>query len=150
MGYNLYIGEAHASVYMEDRYARIDVEGLELPDAPKNSSDDQFNRIFPSYSVWGDFCRDVGLEMVFYAGRSPCPSGVWWKDDEGKDHDGLIVNHPGAAKLTEAHYRAFVAAQTAYCGRGGHEECNLKRLNWLIWWTRWALDNCEHPTFYNS
>lgn len=38
-----------------------------------------------------------------------------------------------------------------------HVACNdddakydRRRLDWLVWWTRWALDNCKHPTFYNS
>ena len=27
---------------------------------------------------------------------------------------------------------------------------NERRLEWLCWWTRWALENCEFPTFGNS
>ena len=26
---------------------------------------------------------------------------------------------------------------------------HLRRLEWLVWWTRWALENCKHPTFGN-
>lgn len=174
MGYNLYIGEAVADVDLAERYARVGVNCMTVEGAPLNSTDDYINRVFPSYSVWAQFAREVGLYELFYAKSEP-----WWQDDEGMDYEGLLSRHPGAVKITEGHYRAFVQARERYIGRPDrparlpeHEglvpqestspgrpflpenlvadEYNVKRLNWLVFWTRWALDNCKYPTFANS
>lgn len=156
MGYNLYIGEAEIDVNMESRCARVRVSCHEVEGAPLNSTGDHSNRIYPSYSQWAEFCRRVGLYEVFYAGQQ---GGDWWTDDEGKEHEGLIYCHPGATELTEAHYRAFVRASESYQPRaqdvvieenGEAVDFNRRRLDWLVWWTRWVLDNCQYPTFYNS
>lgn len=149
MGYNLYIGEAVVRSDMEDRRADVVVEVIdgESLGAPLNSTDDHLNRIYPSYSAWAEFCRNVGLTEVFFAGRNPCPAGVWWKGESGKDYEGLIIQHPGCAALTDDHYKAFVVARERY---KSEEEYDLKRLDWLVWWTRWAIDNCKYPSFCNS
>ena len=139
MGYTLRIGEAAVESNLEDRSARVVVEVIERPGAPLNSSDDYRNQISPSYVVWAEFCRLTGLHDLFL-------SEFWG----GLDY-GLLHRHPGAAALTEAHCLAFWKAREDYlAGPGPVEVLVLRRLDWLVWWTRWALDNCRYPTFYNS
>jgi hypothetical protein len=144
MGYNLYIGEADLHTDIESRWARYGVavkDGEDLG-APLNSTDNHSNCIYPSYSAWGAFCEEVGLKAVFYAEREP-----WWTGESGNQYEGLLSHHPGCAVITEDHYKAFVAATEGYKGT---DEYHKKRLDWLVWWTRWALDNCQYPSFSNS
>jgi hypothetical protein len=176
MGYNLSIGNFEASVCPEERYARGDTAYTgEVEGAPLNSSGHHGAGCSPSYSVWSNFAKAVGLYSLFYAPRAEEDSGVyssgktvWWIDDKGEEHDGLLSRHPGAAELTEAHLRAFKAAKEKYLAtpeprsglcqeRGPFNDAgsvgvdyNLRRLDWLIFWTGWALKNCEYPTFGNS
>ena len=35
------------------------------------------------------------------------------------------------------------------CACNGYE-CHRIRLEWLAWWTRWAVENCKHPVLANS
>jgi hypothetical protein len=155
MGYNLKIGEAHVSVDFEERQAEIDVLGMSHSDAPINSVDVEGRRtnvIWPGYTVWYEFTKETSLYLVFF-GNSKQEVGNLWTDDEGNEHDGLISNHPKAAPLTEAHYRAFKAALDRHKFKPNEKDgvdYNQRRLEWLTWWTRWALDNCKYPTFYNS
>jgi hypothetical protein len=148
--------------------------------APINSSQDRSNFCYPSYGVWANFAYDTGLYSVFYAPRCPnshkisygrcgeycelCEGGgrksVWWVP-EGKSkeegQEGLISNRPGCFALTEEHYTSFHTAREAW--KGSSEEGRLdengidwvlRRLDWLVFWTRWSLDNCKYPSFANS
>ncbi len=153
MGYNLYIGEASVQSDLEERSTRIVVEGKCIDESPLNSNDEHTNGVYPSYTQWTDFTRRTGLYAVFYAGGrgSEAQSTPWFKGESGREYDGLLSSHPGAVELTEDHYKAFVAAQQRYIASGdATDPYDAKRLDWLVWWTRWALDNCEYPTFQNS
>lgn len=156
MSYDIYIGNAET----EDDLSVI-VRRTTHPDAPlMPDSGGQGNDRHPSYSGWGSFVREVGLVGVFFDTK-----------------DGLMRSHPGTQVLTERHLRVFERADRAY--RAAHPddraalcECsrcappflstsfsppahdpranfNLMRLSWLLFWTRWALDNCERPAIYN-
>lgn len=169
MSYDLTIGEFECEVYPEERHADIGAEGAESVDAPLNSDWPKGNRtnsISPSYSGWNNFVRRTGLYSVFYAPRCACEGTpkncgcgtIWWHRPDGVEDDGLIRSHPDAAKLTDQHLIEFKAARGRYLEtpeprRGiGDEGIDwvLRRLDWLCWWTAWALKNCEHPTFGNS
>ena len=68
-------------------------------------------------------------------------------------HNDLIWSTQYAAPLTEAHCRAFMKARDEYPGRGrwiAVEEFDAAALDFLVKWTRWALDNCKNPTYYND
>jgi hypothetical protein len=149
MSYSLYIGEAEPEVDYENRSARIVVGCMTVEGAPLNSTDNHENCILPGSSTWSGFAERTGLGHCFFAGRGSYME--WWKDDEGESHYGLIYDHPGAFALTEGHYRAFVKAKEKYAYPESISDYgyDMKRLNWLIFWTRWALDNCKYPTFYN-
>lgn len=66
-------------------------------------------------------------------------------------------SRPGAQPLTAAHLTAFEAAREQWLLRPDSERLDaegidwvLRRLDWLVWWTRWALEYCTYPTFANS
>ena len=140
MGYNLYIGELTTEINPEPGehiYPSLCVErnsGLEIG-APLNSTDNHSNEIWPSYSGWANFCRRSGLYNVFL-----------------KQYDGILVQHPGAFVLTNDQLEVFEKARDEYkCS--GYSEIDVydkRRLEWLCFWTKWALENCKVPVFANS
>jgi len=101
-----------------------------------------------------------------------CPScnghSIWWiPEGRGADQgqEGLIgQSHPGARALTREHLDAFRKAREEWLSKspevrlegsapdddGNLVDWVLRRLDWLVWWTEWALANCTHPTFANS
>lgn len=127
MGYNLTIG--NAVLCKDDGYLRIDVVDVMLEEAPVNSSDDQSNSCSLSYSTWGEFAKKAGLHDVFFNGD-----------------DGLIAHHPGTVLLEQKHLDAFKAAKLPKTA----DEWDRRRLAWLIFWSEWALANCEFPAFDNT
>lgn len=107
-------------------------------------------------------CDDPDRPCRTHAWESgECPvchgTSLWWVDDEGEEHDGLLdPRSRKCSELTEAHYRAFKKALDDYEAlpeekRAEHTEDGRnnvhRRLQWLVFWTRWALDNCEYPSF---
>jgi len=162
MGYTIRIGEAVVTDC--DYYWECAVERMELPDAPESPAAGlgKANEAWPSYSSWPDFCRAVVLYDVFF----------------NEDY-GLMHNHPDCAKLTEAHVIRFEAALKAFRAEHPeavpryvnyiHDEgfaeyrrrlaedttvsphdATLARLEWLCWWSRWAITNCARPALYNK
>lgn len=169
MGYTLMIGEAFVDVDLSERWSRVKVKAEQDPAAPIGSGgavNRHCNECWPSYTAWSDFSRVAGLYSVFYAPRCPdcsyggpnhnkvCHCGgasVWWK---GKH--GLLSSHPGCIALEQQHLDAFESALEAWPDEphpefsvGGADYVRL-RLEWLVWWTRWALENCKYPSFANS
>ena len=130
MGYDIYIGQRRPhqcedSECCSHGYTWPDeVDEITLPDAPaepETERSDRTNGRHPSYANWDEFARRTGLVELMAE---------------------LIPDHPGIVTLTEDHYAALARAKTTY----GYD---AKRLTWLRWWTRWALDHCEWPSFYN-
>lgn len=152
----------------------------EAPGAPLDSSagaGSRKNCCMPSYSAWGEFTRRHGLYEAFAAGSRECLVG-WWVPEEGVELNGLIASHPGVAALTAHHLKAFIEARDAYLAtaeprwglRAWHEgqeeskkngapwydpgdepvDYDLRRLEWLVFWTDWALEHCKFPTFENG
>lgn len=160
MGYNLHIGEAEPTIYMEDRVAYMGVKYVELDEAPVNSERNRSNRCSPGYLVWAKFCRTVGLWSVFYAPESPDGKGgsVYWVPEGGLAREGLLSrDHPGAKVLTPHHLAAFKKARDRWledpeADRLGEDRVDwvLRRLEWLVFWTEWALENCKYPSFATS
>ncbi len=143
MGYSLFIGEASPIVDYDDRTARMGVEVV--------YNDSHANWTYDGYSAWTDFTRRAGLHKVFFAGKGEYGYSSpewWWRDDEGEYHEGLMDQHPGAFVLSESYYREFVRAKERLGGEASEDD--VERIDFLIKWTRWALDNCKYPTFCNS
>lgn len=146
MGYTHRIGEACFGLEMSERRARIEVDTVHL--------DGDANWFCSGYNEWTDFTRRTGLHRVFF-GQMSCEYDhyrPWWIDDEGKGHNDLIYTTQYAAPLTEAHYRAFAKAKEAYpeWPTTDVRKEDMAKLDFLIKWTRWALDNCDYPTYYND
>ena len=162
MGYSITIGNAVPEFSKEDGelYACWVVEGACSDDAPTFPNDvmtGNSNRRSPSYSGWGDFCRETGLYDLFY-----------------KEWEGLIYNHPGCKPITQEHYQEVYDALERYKekatklpGFSGYSKWDknlqlwitadedkydfiLPRLMWLEFWMKWALENCETPAIRNT
>lgn len=131
MGYNITLGElkiVHDARPGEEVWVRATAQEVRLEEAPADGSPtDHTNERWPSYTGWGEFCDDTGLHDLFYG------------------DNGLMAEHPGCVVLTSEHLAAFEAVD-----RSKVQIHNIGRLEWLIWWTRWALDNCKVPVLANS
>ncbi len=125
MGYNLTIGNLE-----QDEQQLFFINEIELPNSPMNSNDNHSNTVAPSYSAWAEFCKRTGLKEIFAT--------------------DLLAKHPGHAKLTKSHLKTFEKARDAYFKQNDQDRYDIKRLNWLCWWTDWALKNCETPSMLNS
>ena len=165
MGYNLTIGEAKVFSDLAERYTTVNVDTLVLDDAPLNSGEDHSNSCGPSYSTWHRFAHDTGLQSVFYGGQLAPRSEQDWGGSKriatfvgtyGVDRDGLLVRHPGCVELTQSHLDAFEEARAKWVASPKAEyivdgvDWGLRRLDWLVWWTRWALENCNYPSMHNT
>ena len=85
MGYTLKIGQRVVEKDGDGEYDNV--EKIELADAPADGSPtDRTNERWPSYSGWGDFTEETGLNAVFF--------------DKEK---GLLREHPGCVPITEWH-----------------------------------------------
>lgn len=144
MGYSIAIGNAVNKSYRDgdELVARWEVEGATSDKAPVFEEDDMTgnsNGRYPSYSGWGDFARETGLEDFFFHRQ-----------------EGLMREQPGCFIITEDHYNTVKKALMLRRGKGGKagfgdgEDYNLARLMWMEFWMRWALDNCENPAIANS
>jgi hypothetical protein len=158
MGYTLTIGNAELGRGDWDYLAFV--PSMVMDDAPHapNDANPGANYRWPSYSSWLAFCDEVGLRDLFY-------------DEE----TGLLRPHPGCKILTPEiqevistaldRYRRnhpdAVARFDAPSGRGivadlteppqyPPSDYALARLEWLDWWVRWAIANCEHPAIHNT
>lgn len=152
MGYNLGIGEFEVEVDKENRYCHLTVDAPEVvKDAPLNSSDDRSNWIYPSYTVWSNFCNQVGIAHVFWNYRYEGDTKIYLNRND-YPCSPLLDDHPGCAALTEWHLEEFKKARERYVPRSEEEERDYvkARLDWLVFWTEWALKNCKYPSFANS
>lgn len=146
MGYNLAIGNAEVVTDPEERACSYQVVKIERhPEAPPGSWPDEpgFNNYrhtsvcWPSYTVWHGFAREVGLTVFFY----------------GEDGEtGHLAEHPGCTPLTTEDAETVEAARDAWVAKHGRRanDWNLRRLDWLAYWIRWAVENCDLPSFYNT
>ncbi len=155
MGYSLSIGEAIIDYSIwEDDYKEssvsIAVEAEHHETAPAfGEPTDHSNQRWPSYTQWHEFCKFTQLTDVFY---------------QDKDFRG---GHPGVFPITKTFQRHIDLALKAHKMRHPNaqatyeREANLSeeefmadgsycRLEWLKYWTDWALINCKHPVFCNT
>lgn len=150
MGYNLYIG--NGKTINEDGVVSIEVEEKRLENAPAfGEPTDYTNQRWPSYSGWRICCKELGIEDIVYGE----PDGYFLFDN--RVFKSLIARHPHVTPLEEGHYEALKERIEKYksknpnkkVGYGQNEDGNLVRAEWMLFWIRWALDNCENPVFKN-
>jgi hypothetical protein len=172
MGYTIKIGNAKPVFSKEDfpyLSANWEVEDIELPEAPAfpNDINNHKNERWPSYTVWDNFCKEVGLYKLFY--------GKYRRDEYGNEveYDGLFTksSHPGCIGITKEDADFVTEALNKYkenatlppgfegdehwhdCDKAGckpNYDYQLARLIWLEWWMQWAVKNCETPAIENS
>lgn len=178
VGYRLSIGEFKAEARPEDRYVKKTVQEPSesvIEASPKSSMVDgqKTNCLATGYSQWFQFIWSVGLLDVFKGATdelgkedwefgADAPRGidygrVWYHDGEQKAP--ILRNHPAAVALDEDYLERFEQAREYWRGHPvrewsieqneNHDDINGRRLRWLCWWTEWALENCEYPTFVN-
>jgi hypothetical protein len=110
---------------------------IKMPDAPANQYAPHENLRAPSYAGWADFAEASGLEVIFFGEKT-----------------GLMREHPGTVRLTSAHLLAFQAAFVGMRLRCSvqptkENKYHLDRLDWLVYWTRYALEHCRCPAIHN-
>ncbi|QMV32496.1 hypothetical protein KMC50_gp36 [Ralstonia phage Claudette] len=138
MGYNLTIGNVEAGkLECDDGHYSVplSIACVNHENAPRDGSPtDGTNQRWPSYTAWSEFCLATGLHSMFY-----------------DDDTGLIRQHPGVFELMPEHLTKIATARTALQRQPKDiQEEQIGRLNWLEYWVKWALDNCERPGIKNS
>lgn len=166
MGYSLTFGNAipRYPIPGDDPTFGWDVEAAptDLPEAPRAPNDMNPGSPFrwPSYTVWHTFAKLAGPEV--YA--------LFYSTPEGRHsyEADLMPDHPAVAAIREEHAAIFARAVIDFRARHpdavprfssdimGHSgdatvyDAALARLEWLAFWSRWVLDNCEHPALENT
>ena len=174
MGYNLSIGEAKIS-WSEDCVS-IDCDEVKLDYAPAYGDPTDFtNQRWPSYTTWHNVMSNLDLMDVMYSEGNHGASDFEW---QGKTYYPLLANHPGAAPITKAHVevvemkldnykrkfpnhiaqypplkdgvvKTWVNTEEDYV-KDARYDGNLCRGEWLLFWLKWAIENCKYPVFVNS
>ena len=179
MGYTLTIGEAEID-YSEDS-CRITASNVRLDDAPAHDEPtDYTNSRWPSYTGWSESMRALGLTDMMFAGKRGDDDGAGSFEWNGKEYQPLIIDHPGAEPVTQAHVEYVAAKLRDYkaahpdhiaqypppregavplfgkmyrqedLSQDPRYDGNLVRGEWLLFWLRWAVANCKRPVFVNS
>ncbi len=156
MGYNITIGNAELYTEPEDLRAGYTVQWIKNEDAIhiENDDTDKTNSRSPSYTVFTEWAREVGLSDYF-----------------GNKETGLMREHPGIFKLSDIHLKEIRLAIEKY--KTKHPDVkpgfwlddstdwtksiedptlspSLARLVWFEYWIDWALKNCEIPAIENT
>lgn len=164
MGYIITIGEAYIN---DDRdgHVRILAHVETNPNAPSHCPYTGIgNQRSPSYGQWSEFCRDAGIETLFYGkgwsqierGYLPCP-------DDFHRETPLFADHPGASRILPEDLEYIRQARIKReHSNGGRKpgfistpdddqtvDSTLARLLWLEFWMNWALLNCKIPIIEN-
>lgn len=148
MGYTLTIGEAKIVSYEEDGLeasCHISVDSVRHDDAPAfNEPTDYTNQRWPSYSSWHDFCEYAGIFDVFYYETGHFRGG----------HPGAFpINKEFKEAIDTAYNRLKMQAKTLDPDADIFETKlggAWARIQWVKYWTDWALENCTTPVLANS
>jgi hypothetical protein len=136
MGYTFMIGQAALLVPEKsecDEIAALRVhvaKVVRVPDAPGG-----WNRLDVGCAWWSHAMRIAGIDDILADKGAYNPPPL------------LMPHHPGAAMLAPSHLARFEAAHSR-CVAAGYADV-AEATAWLVWWTRWALDNCKIPTLAN-
>jgi len=171
MGYNLAIGEAYMDYDKADAYLRIRAKSQHDENSPAfGEPTDHTNQRWPSYCSWSDFCEAVDIYDIMM-------SKDFYTDDI---HECMIPDHPGYSVITQKHIDYIESRVDLYKKSNPTHiakfrplkpefkdddsifhppehyiddekyDGNLCRAEWLLYWMKWAVENCEIPIFYNS
>ena len=136
MGYRITIGNAVPRTYTdeEDRQDKEEVpypdrmvEVITLPDAPEWR--DHSNSCSSSGTAWGNFSDRVGLTDYF----------------ENRE-TGLIADCPMLRAITQDEVDMLSQKLSKTIPFKDVDDWDFGLLEWLVWWMRWAIANCENPS----
>lgn len=123
LGFNLSIGELTHYID-EGGIKRTTVKKVKHPKAPRDGvPTDGTNQRWPSYTGWGSFCDFIEVSDNYF-----------------------IPSHPGYKKIDK---RFKKVVDLAYKLKGQNSDHD-PRLEWLKYWTDWAIENCENPVLHNT
>lgn len=152
MAFLLKIGEAKLR-WQADEGVWVDVAEVSHPDAPAfGEPTDYSNTRMPGYRQWNDSIQDLGLQELMM-GDCMKVGDDWLLP--------LMPSHPGVAPITKGHVDYVAQKIEEYKqkhpnavadapSRNPDGDMVLCRGEWMLYWMRWAVENCEKPTFYNS
>lgn len=176
MGYNLSIGEAY--IEYDSDFVRVQAKFEKHSLAPAfGEPTDRTNERLPSYSSWSSAMCNLGLMDLMFDEYDGGSGGFKY---EGQWIYPLIQSHSGCAPITKNHVKIVEQKLNEYkekhpdhiaqyppvkkgakplFGDVYREEdyvddpkcdVNLCRGEWLLYWLKWAVVNCEKPVFVNS
>lgn len=180
MGYSLTIGEYSSTTENEDgeeyTYHKCDV--VSNDDAPAfGEPTDYENQRWPSYTSWHNAMRELDMMDLMFDERNGGNGFFYW---DGKRHFPLLLEHPGMCEITQAHveyaenklreykekyptHRAEYPPPKPYAVPifgdlyrsedyvdDPEYDGALCRGEWLVYWLRWAFENCKRPAFVNG
>lgn len=169
MGYTLIIGEARIDYCKADNRLGLSVERASSPHAPMH---DRFvgdeNARSPSYIVWDEFCRDAGIQELFY-GMGWDAAAQRYRDCRSEYHRSvpLLATHPGCQPICAEDLSVVIEARIERERTNGGKppgffdddgngnlidngtDQTLARLLWLEFWFDWALRYCNIPAIEN-
>jgi hypothetical protein len=174
MGYTLKIGEA--VIEYNNEAVSIGCNTVKIDGAPAHGDPtDGTNEKWPSYDAWTSFCNQVGISHVMFNEHNGFVRNGNYCFPLIQDHPGaapITAAHLEEAEERLAAYKARFpghiaqypplkeGAEPMVKGTGLYSEAsyvddpkydgNLCRAEWLVFWMRWALENCERPVFVNS
>ena len=177
MGYTLKIGEAR--IDHDEDCVRINCDIVKRDDAPVHDDPTDYeNQRWPSYSAWANSMKTLGLMDVMFNQRNGGKGEFEWKGVSRspllEDHPGampITIEHVEYVEDALRRYREKHPDHKACYpppkpdakpipGLGLYRDCDISddprfdhylcRGEWLAYWLRWAIDNCEKPVFVNS
>ncbi len=160
MGYSLSLGEAEIDydIYEDDHknsMVRIGVRGEKHDEAPAfGEPTDYTNARLPSYTQWHAFCEFTQLIDVFYEGNDFCGGhpGVFpiTKQFQTRIRQALKAHKMRYPNAVASYEREKDIGNDDYSEKDYMADGCLCRLEWLKYWTDWAIENCKCPVFCNT
>ena len=178
MGYHLAIGESVVD-WSEDM-VRIDVDAVKIDDAPAfGEPTDHTNTRWPSYTSWANFCREMDIQDVVLNRRNGGEDEIELPDGSFvgclmPSHPGVAPVTAKHVEYIEQKVNEYKAKHPEHRAQfpkpkpdakpiGGtgvfmeedydpdpRNDGNLCRAEWLLFWLKWAVENCKKPVFFNS
>jgi len=153
MGYTLAIGEAKIESYEEDGLEAscyIKVNAARKASAPAfGEPTDYTNERWPSYTSWYNFCEYAKILPTMYYMNIDGSFGNF----RGGHPGAFPINKEFKEAIDTAYNRLKMQAKTLdpdadifETDLGGA----WARIQWVKYWTDWALENCTTPVLVNS
>ena len=157
MGYSISIGNLIIETDEdEEGYEHYSAELVRHDEAPAYGEPTDFeNQRWPSYGSWFDSMKTLGLVDLIFNVRN---KGAGFITVDGVDYPPLLESHPGYMEIKKQHLEYLEDKLNKYrllnlnavAGFGDNQDGALARGEWLLYWVKWAVENCEKPTLVNT